>query len=154
MKKNLLTLVLCSFAFGLGFGINNIAMSENTPQKIAYVDVAKLLSSSKVLKAAEDAKINQTKEMLKWYDNASSDIQKQSTPESKQAAIKKYENQLTQKKKTIKEAYVKKVNEVDNQLSNIIDQKSKELGYDIVLRSDAVLYGGEDITSKVIPLVK
>ena len=93
--------MMCAFAFGLGFGINNIAMSENPAQKVAYVNVAKLLSSSKALKAAEDTKTKQTKEMLKWYDTASADIQKQSTPELKQQAIKKYEAQLTQKKKTI-----------------------------------------------------
>lgn len=154
MKKNLLTLMMCAFAFGLGFGINNIAMSENPAQKVAYVNVAKLLSSSKALKAAEDTKTKQTKEMLKWYDTASADIQKQSTPELKQQAIKKYEAQLTQKKKSIKDTYAKKVNEVDSQLSGIIAQKAKEMGYDIVFRSDAVLFGGNDITSSVVPLVK
>ncbi len=154
MKKNLLTLAMCSIMFGLGFGVNSIAMSENAAQKVAYVNVAKLLSSSKALKAAEDAKTKQTKEMLNWYDTASQDIQKQSTPELKQQAIKKYEAQLTQKKKNIKDAYAKKVNEVDAQLSNIISQKAKEMGYDIVFRSDAVLYGGNDITSSVVPLVK
>ena len=154
MKKNLLTLVLCSFAFGLGFGINNVAISENTPQKIGYINVGKLLSASKVLKTAETTRINQTKDMLKWYDTASADIQKQSTPQSKEAAVKKYETQLTQKKNSIKDAYAKKVSEVDNQLSSVINQKAKELGYDVVLRSDAVLYGGTDITAQVLPLVK
>ncbi len=154
MKKNLLALTMCFVMFGLGFGVNSIAMSENTTQKVAYVNVAKLLSSSKVLKAAEDTKTKQTKEMLNWYDTASADIQKQSTPELRQQAIKKYEAQLTQKKKNIKDAYAKKVNEVDAQLSNIISQKAKEMGYDIVFRSDAVLYGGNDITSSVVPLVK
>ena len=154
MKKNLLTLVLCSFAFGLGFGLNNIAMSDGGAQKIGYVDVAKLLSSSKNLKAAETARENQTKDLLKWYDTAGADIQKQSTDAAKQAAIKKYEAQLTQKKKTIKDAYLKKVSEADNQLMSVITQKSKELGYDIVLRSDAILYGGTDITAQIVPLVK
>ena len=154
MKKNLLTLVLCSFAFGLGFGLNNIAVSDNPIQKVGYVDVAKLLSSSKTLKSAEDARANQTKDMLKWYDTASADIQKQTTPQAKEAAMKKYEAQLTQKKKSIKDAYVKKVNDVDNQLMAVISQKSKELGYDVVFRSDAILYGGTDITAQVVPLVK
>ena len=64
--------------------------------------------------------------MLKWYDTASADIQKQATPQSKEAAIKKYEAQLTQKKNSIKDAYAKKVSEVDNQLSSVINQKAKE----------------------------
>ena len=154
MKKNLLTLVLCSFAFGLGFGINNIAFSDALPLKVAYVNVPKLLSASKTLKAAEEAKIKQTKDMLKWYDTASADIQKQKTQASKDALIKKYEAQLTQKKKTIKDAYAKKVGQVDTQLDSAISTKAKAMGYNLVLRKDSVLFGGTDITAQILPLVK
>ena len=50
MKKSLLTLVLCSFAFGLGFGLNNVAFSNAPASKVAYVNVGKLLASSKSIK--------------------------------------------------------------------------------------------------------
>lgn len=154
MKKSLLTLVLCSFAFGLGFGLNNVAFSDAAGQKVAYVNVGKLLAASKALKAAEDAKVKQTQEMLKWYNTASADIQKQQTEAGRKALINKYESQLTQKKKTIKDAYAKKVNDVDNQLDTAITQKAKAMGYDLVFRKDAVLVGGTDITAQILPLVK
>ncbi len=154
MKKALLTMGLCAFAFGLGMGVNNIAFSDAAMPKIACVNVGQLLAASKTLKAAEDAKAKSTKDMLKWYNTASADIQKQKTKESKAAAIKKYEAQLTQKKKAIKDAYAKKVNAVDKQLDSVITQKAKGLGYTIVFRKDAVLYGGTDITSQILPLVK
>ena len=154
MKKSLLTLVLCSFAFGLGFGFNNIAFSDVAGKKVGYVNVSKLLSSSKALKAAQDQEVKSTKEMLKWYDTVMADIQKQQTKEGKEALIKKYEPQLTQKKKAIKDTYAKKVNEVDKQLDGAITQKAKELGYDLVFRKDSLLYGGDDITASILPLVK
>ena len=154
MKKNLLTLALCAFAFGLGFGANNIAFSNINPAKVAYVNVPKLLAASKTLKAAQDAQMKQTKDMLTWYDKASADIQKQTTEAGKEALIKKYEAQLTQKKKTIKDAYAKKVNQVDTQLDNAITTKAKAMGYELVLRKDAVLFGGTDITAEILPLVK
>jgi len=154
MKRTLITLVLCSFAFGLGFGMNNIAFSDTAGKKVGYVSVTKLLTASKALKSAEEQKVKQTTEMLKWYDTASADIQKQSTPEARNALIKKYEAQLTQKKKTIKDNYAKKVNEVSTQLNNAITQKSKELGYDLVFEKDSILYGGDDITASILPLVK
>ena len=68
MKKSLLTIALCSFAFGLGFGVNNIAFSDVQPTKVAYVNVGKLLTASKTIKAAETARAKQTKEMLAWYE--------------------------------------------------------------------------------------
>ena len=154
MKKNLLTFALCSFAFGLGFGMNNIAFSNAMPASVAYVNVPQLLEASKVLKSAQDTQLKQTKDMLKWYDTASADIQKQTTKASKDALIKKYEAQLTQKKKTIKDSYSKKVTQVDNQLNEIITSKAKAMGYTLVLRKDAVLFGGKDITGDILPLVK
>lgn len=155
MKKNLLTLILCSFAFGLGLSINNVVMGDNLAgKKVGYVDVPKLLASSKTLKAAETTRNNQTKDMLKWYESIGMEINKQQTAQEKQAMIKKYEPQLAQKKKTIKDNFAKKVDEVDKQLDSVIAQKSKELGYDLVLRKDSVLYGGEDITTQIVPLVK
>lgn len=155
MKKSLLTLVLCAFAFGLGFGLNNIAFSSATAGlKVAYVDVSKLLASSQTLKTAEQTRAKQTQEMLKWYDSASADIQKQKTKEGKAALIKKYEAQLTQKKKTIKDGYIKKVTEVDKQLDTAITAKAKAMGYDLVLRKDSVLFGGVDMTSQILPSVK
>lgn len=154
MKKNLLTLTLCAFAFGLGFGMNNFALSDIVPSKVAYVNVAKLLDASKTLKAAQDAQIKETKDMLKWYDTASADIQKQKTEANKKSLINKYEAQLTKKKNTIKDSYAKKVNEVDKQLSTAIATKAKAMGYDIVLRKDSILFGGTDITAEVLPLVK
>lgn len=154
MKKNLLTLALCAFAFGLGFGANNIAFSNINPAKVAYVNVPKLLAASKTLKAAQDAQMKQTKDMLTWYDKASADIQKQTTEAEKEALIKKYEAQLTQKKKTIKDAYAKKVNQVDTQLDTAITTKAKAMGYNLVFRKDALLFGGTDITNEILPLVK
>jgi Skp family chaperone for outer membrane proteins len=154
MKKNLLTLALCAFSFGLGVGMNNMAFSDINPAKVAYVNVPKLLNASKTLKEAQEAQIKQTKDMLKWYDTASADIQKQTTEAGKKALIKKYEAQLTQEKKTIKEAYAKKVNQVDTQLDTAITTKAKAMGYELVLRKDAVLFGGADITAEILPSVK
>ena len=154
MKKTLLTLILCSFSFGLGLGLNNVALSDFGSLKVAYVDTNKLLASSKNIKAANDLREKQTKEMLAWYDTASADIQKQQTQQARTALINKYEAQLTQKKKTIKDAYSKKLKDADAQIDLVMTQKAKELGYDLVFRKDALLFGGTDITNHVVPLVK
>ena len=149
MKKQLLlTLICCSFAFGLGFGINNVAFSDGAPLKVAYVNIPQILNASKA------TKIKQEKDMLNWFKTANADIDKQKTQSGKEVLVKKYESQLDQKKKTIKNSYVKKVNEIDTQMNNAITQKSKAMGYDLVLKKDSVLFGGTDITKDIIPLIK
>ena len=154
MKKYLVLSILFVFVFGFGYSIGNIAYSDGTGLKIAYVNTSKLLLSSKAIKTAQQTREKQTKEMLSWYDSASSEIKKQTNKQDKEKLIKKYETQLTTKKKTIKDAYAKKITEADSQMSNVINQKAQELGYNLVLRSDCVLFGGDDITDKVLPLVK
>ncbi|MBQ8476380.1 OmpH family outer membrane protein [bacterium] len=154
MKKCLLTPILCAFAFGLGVGFNNFALSDIDSSKVAYVNVNKLIAGSKTIKQAQTAREKQTSEMLKWYDSASAEIQKQQTKEARQALIKKYEAQLTQKKKTIKDAYAKEIKKADEQIDSVITQKAKEMGYTLVFRSDSLLFGGTDITSHVLPSVK
>ena len=154
MKKNLIALMLLIFAFGLGFGVNNIALSNIDSSKIAYIDINKLTLSSKTIKQAVANREKQTAEMLKWYDIASLEIQKQDTKENKDILVKKYEAQLTQKKKIIKDAYSKEINKANNQIETVISQKAKELGYEFVFRKDALIVGGTDITAHVLPLVK
>ena len=154
MKKNILTAVLCAFAFGLGFGLNNFAFSDVSSAKIAYVDVNKLIAASKVIQSAQTAREKDTADMLKWYDKASIEIQKQDTKEKKEALVKKYEAQLTQKKNSIKKAYADVLNKADKQMEEAITKKANELGYSLVFKRDSLIVGGVDITSQVLPLVK
>ncbi len=154
MKKTLTAIFIFAFAFGLGFGLNNVAFSSMGNLKVATVNVPKLLVASKTLKAAQDARDKQTQEMLKWYSTASADIAKQSTAQGKQALVKKYEAQLDVKKKAIKDSYSKKVAEIDAQLNSAITTRAKAMGYDLVFRKESLLFGGTDITTSILPLVK
>jgi len=157
MKKSLSTLVLCSFAFGLGFGLNNVTFGNAVPApaiKIGHVNTSKLLASSKAIKSAEDTKTKKTQEMLKWYDSINAQINAKKTPEEKKAMVKKYEPELKKKKEAIRKEYADKLKAADAQISGAIEKKAKDMGYTLVLKGDTVLFGGDDITSSVLPLVK
>ncbi|MBR1617999.1 hypothetical protein IJ670_07600 [bacterium] len=125
----MLTLVCCAFAFGLGLGVNNVAFSD-VKARVATVDVNKMLSASKAVKAAQDLREKDTKELLKWYDSAAHEISLKQDPAQKQALIKKYESQLTARKTAIKDAYAKKLNTADDHMKAAIAIKAKELGYE------------------------
>ena len=160
MKRKLLTLALF-LALAIGMGINNNSFAQTQNIKIAYVNLNQVLASSKTIKDAESERVKQVQDMLKWYDTASIDIQKQKTEAEKEKLIKKYESQLIQKKKNIKAAYAKKVGTVEKQLDKVISDKAKSMGYDLVIIKDTLLYKkstltveGQDITSEILPLVK
>ena len=53
----------------------------------------------------------------------------------------------------IQNEFSKGVEKADNQIRGVINQKAQELGYSLILKKDSVLYGAEDITSSILPLI-
>ena len=50
--------------------------------------------------------------------------------------------------------YAEKLKALDSSISQQINDKAKADGYDLVLSKGIVLYGGKDITSEIIKVVK
>lgn len=156
-SKFTLTSMIAFFAFVLGLGINNIAMSDgiNTDGiKIAVVDVNKVVTSSSQVKDLKNQQEAKKAELVKWLDTVKADISKQSTEENKVKLAKKYDEQLVKKQEANRNEYTKKLAEIDKNISQIINQTAKAQGYDIVFAKSAVLYGGEDITGTIAKAVK
>ena len=78
--KNLKILSTVAFAFVLGLGVNNFAMSQSPASyKVAVVDVPKLVESSNQVKALKKEQLKNIEDMKKFVENAKADVDKQST---------------------------------------------------------------------------
>lgn len=157
-KLTLMSLVAL-FAFILGAGFNNIAMSDVPAQapsgiKIAVVDVNKVVSDSKEVKALKAQQDKKKDELVKWLETVKTDINKQSTDENKVKLAKKYDSELAKKQEANRKDYTAKLQKIDKNISNIINQTAKAQGYTIVFSKSSVLYGGDDITSVISKAVK
>ena len=130
----------------------NLAYASN--DKIAVVDIQKVVSGSKQVKALKDEQYKKAAELEKWLEVAQSDISKQSTDENKKKLIKKYDEELAKKREINSKAYNKKLNEIDANVSQTIVNYAKSKGYDMVFAKSNVLYGGVDITGEIIKLIK
>ena len=73
---------------------------------------------------------------------------------SMKTAIKKFEKEVTDIKKSNDKKYAKKLAEIDKSISKTIQEESQKAGYDLVLSKGIVLYGGTDITSEITKAVK
>ncbi len=150
MEKQLKILTLTGFAFALGFGINNFAMSD-TPQttNIAVVDVAKLIESSNKVKSLKSEQAKNMEDLTKLAQSAKADIEKQSTEENKEKLAKKYQETINQRQQNNAENYAKQLAVIDKDVDNLIKQKAKSSNYNLILSKSSVLYGGEDITEEL-----
>ena len=68
--------------------------------------------------------------------------------------IKKYDVELAKKREANTKDYTKKLNEIDANVSQVITNYAKSKSYDMVLAKSNVLFGGIDITTEIIKLVK
>ena len=58
------------------------------------------------------------------------------------------------KKEKIELEYASKLKAIDASISKQIETQAKAQGYDVVLSKGVVLYGGKDITSEIVKVVK
>ncbi len=155
MKKQVKATVVALFAFAIGLGVNNFAMS-NVPAsyKVGVVDVTSVVSKSSQVQALKKEQETKMKDLQAWLNKVRSDVQKQQTEAGKQKLIQKYDAEFTKKQDAIRKNYAAKLQAIDKSISAVIQKQAKALNYDLVLSKGVVLYGGTDITSQVSKLVK
>ena len=148
MFKKLLSLALVGIITGMA------ATALADVQKIAVVDVQAVVSKSAQVKALRKEREAKSQELVKFINNAGSDIKKQTDPKKKEELAKKYEKELNAKKEANAKAYKTKLQAIDKSISDTITSQAKAMGYDMVLTKGVVLYGGDDITEAVSKVVK
>ena len=152
MKKS--TILFAITMFALGFGINNLAISNMTVTKIAVVDVPAVVAKSAQVQALKKEQAKNMQELETWLKTARADVEKQKTEAGKEKLIKKYDEEFAKKKENISKNYNNKLQAIDKSISSTIASEAKAKGYELVLTKGVVLYGGEDITSAISKVVK
>lgn len=151
MHKIIRTLFLSIFL--AIFSLNN-ANAAPEPQKIAIVDIQKILASSTQLKNLKNNSEAKNKELIELIKKAQTEINKQTDAKQKKIITEKYEKQIISKRNTNANEYTKKLKAIDDNITLQITTKAKELGYTMVLPKNTVIYGGDDITEAVLKVIK
>ena len=153
MKQGMKYFALGLSAFIIGMSVNNFAMSDVT-NRIAVVDVQKVVASSaqvKALKADREAKL---KDLASFVQTARTNVNKEKDTTKKKALEDKYNKELNAKRNAIQKDYTNKLTNIDKSISATIAQKAKAANYSMVLAKGIVLYGGDDITAEIQKVVK
>lgn len=144
MKKILSILAVSSMM------LSSVAFAAPEPQKIAVVDIQKVVSASaqvKALKASQEAK---NKELAAFIKKAQEDVNKQTDVNKKKSLAESYEKQLKTKREANIKDYTTKLKAADANITAQIGKKATELGYTMVIPKSTVIWGGDDITETVL----
>lgn len=160
MNKKILAIGAIAFIMGVSA---NYALSKSTTSanpaapagfNVAVVDVQKVVSESAQVKALKEEQKAKNQEMINFVENAKKEITKE-TDKTKQKALEdKYTAQLSDMQKAMDSGYKKKLTEIDNNITKVIQKTAQDKGYKMVLAKSIVLYGGVDITKEVAKAVK
>lgn len=148
MKKFLSILAVLSVM------LSSIAFAAPEPQKIAVVDIQKVVSASaqvKALKASQEAK---NKELASFIKKAQEEVNKQTDVNKKKSLAESYEKQLKTKREAYLKDYTAKLKAADANITAQIGKKATELGYTMVIPKSSVVWGGDDITETILKGIK
>jgi len=155
MKKLLFITAGIIVAFGIGYYVNNPAISTtNSACRVAVVDVGEIAkNSSKVKQLQNDQKIK-LNDMQATINKAQLEISKETDKSKIEAISEKYRKEINDKKVAMDEDYNNRLAQINSEIKTAVVDKAGKLGYDLVLPKNVTLFGGDDITGQVESEVK
>ena len=148
------TIIISTVLGAIAGACTALIIVKYSSPKIAVANVQEIVSASpKVqdLQAEQRAKIEN---LALFVKNANEEIGKVDSDKVKKELESKYMEELTAQKANFEKDYIQKLAEISTELSETINAKAAEIGYNVVLSKDAVVAGAKDITAELIEYVK
>ena len=97
MYKKFHIAIIVALAFGLGYSVNNIAISDTAP-KIAVIDATKIVANSSAVKTLKAEQEKKMKQMQATVDKARAEISKETDPAKAAKLEEKYRDEINKQK--------------------------------------------------------
>lgn len=128
--------------------------SENTSWKIAVVDIMSIVNGSQDVMTLRQNHAIRSQELSQWLQLAQAEVNNQNDQQIKQNLLQKYNVEFAQRRNAVNQLHQQELAVVDQNISKIIMDEAKKLGYNMVLSKNVVVCGGDDITEDVRKLIK
>lgn len=127
---------------------------SNSSWKIAVVDIVSIVNGSKDVATLRQNHAVRSQELSQWLQLAQNEVNNQADQNAKQTLFQKYNAEFAQRRNAVNQMYQQELAVVDKNISSIIMDEAKKLGYNMVLTKNVVVCGGDDITEEVRKLIK
>ncbi|MEA2065688.1 MAG: OmpH family outer membrane protein [Thermotogota bacterium] len=140
--------------------ISENSSSPNNPAKIAYVDMQRVLESTKDWKELNQSYQEDLQFYQKQLDELSQELQQMQQEGATQSELAEKQNELLSKKaqyeQTIQSTYNEKTQIIIERLQKRMKNYAEFTEYDLIITKEAVVYGKGtyDITNLVIEYLK
>lgn len=154
MKKSIM---IAAAVIAISIGVQGISSASETNKPVkryGVVDVKKVVNSSKSVKDLKAERAKQKEQVVNFVKNGNAKVAEETDPVKKEELKKKLNNDLKYMTTTFDKRHTEALTKINNDISSDIAKIGKERNYDLILTTDAVLYGGENITKDIIKAVK
>ena len=122
--------------------------------KIAVVDLQKIVSNSSQVKQLKQDHSKKMDELNKIVVNARGEISTQTDPAKILELEEKYTKEFNAKKEALEKDYNSKLAVIEKNIKTEVEKKAQKDSYNYVFAKSVVLYGGKDITNELLNSVK
>lgn len=136
------------------FMAGNMVFAAPQAQKIAVVDLQKVVAKSSQVQSLKALRDRRNKELLNFIKTAQADVNKQTDAAKKKSLAASYEKQIQAKRDANLKEYTTKLKAADANITSLISKKATEMGYTMVLPKSSVISGGDDITATILQIIK
>ena len=135
---------------------NSSIAADNFQQskKYAVVDVSKVVNSSQSVKELKQERTAQKEAINKFLKEGNAQLSTEKDKAKKAELKKKLNNDFKLMTQNFDKQYQEKLLNANKEIISEITQIGKQRQYDLILTTDSVLYGGEDITNEIVKEVK
>jgi Skp family chaperone for outer membrane proteins len=153
MKNNIWFVIACVLVFMVGYNLNDAAVSFQK-YKVAVVDVSKLLAHSSQVQELKRSQEKETEELNTLISKAQNELLNESDKNKILEKEASYRQQIEAKKVDMDKKYSEKLEKINTEIRNIVTTEAHKENYNLVLPVGMVISGGDDITEKVVKLIK
>lgn len=144
MKKLGLLLVLSVVSSTMAFAEHDVAI----------VDLQQIVSNSAQVKQLKQEHNKKIAELDKIIVNARGEIANEKDPAKILLLEDKYMKEFNTKKEALDRDYNARLSSIEKNIKSEIAKKAQKDSYDYVFAKSVVLYGGKDITSELLNVIK
>ena len=118
--------------------------------KIAVVDLQKIVSNSSQVKQLKQEHSKKMDELDKIIVNARGEISNEKDPAKVLLLEDKYMKEFNSKREALERDYNNRLANIEKNIKSEIAAKAQKNSYDYVFAKSVVLYGGKDITNEIL----
>ena len=153
MKNNIWFIIACVLVFCVGYNLNDSAISF-PKYKVAVVDVSKLLENSNAVRELKRSQEKETEELNTLISKAQNELLNETDKDKILEKEASYRQQIESKKMAMDKKYSEKLEVINTNIRNVVSTEAHKENYNLVLPVGMVITGGDDITDKVVRLIK